>query len=127
MTQAADSPWEPFTPAELEEMARRSAVLLRHDNHVPARSAAERAEYDQIDLAAAHAAEAAERDYHFYGAHVQDPCVPHEDCFYSCPYDTPEQARARWRLAERADATRTDQRQADQDSTARQPELEAEP
>jgi hypothetical protein len=47
--------------------------LLRHDSHVPARSAAERAEYDQIDLAAARAAEARERDYHFYGAHVQDP------------------------------------------------------
>jgi hypothetical protein len=106
MTQATDSPWQPFTPAELEEMPRQSAVLLRHDHHVPARSAAERAEYHQIDLAAEQAAEAGERNYHFYGAHVQDLCVPHGDCLYSCPYDTPEQARARWRLAERKETAR---------------------
>jgi hypothetical protein len=97
-------PWTAFTPEELAEMGRRADVADRHDHQVPARDAAERAEYDRIDQERQELAEWEARDIHFHGRHVQDQYIEHQErCEYSCPYDTPEQAAERRELAARAE------------------------
>jgi len=88
--------WGPGpTAEERAEWARRDAVASDHYYQVPARDAAERAEYDQIEQAERQAEEDHERYVHFNGNHVQDPPAHGEHCVDSCPYDTDEQAQQR--------------------------------
>ena len=95
---AIEPPWGsgPGPTAEQRaEWARRDAVVADHDDLVPARNAAQRAEYDQIDQTQAAAEEAHQRYVHFHGNHVQDPPAHGDHCADSCPYDTDEQAKER--------------------------------
>jgi len=96
-------PWgyEP-TAEERAAWARRDAAASDHNYQVPARDAAERAAYDQIEQAERLAGKAHQRDVHFNGHYPTDPYIEHgEHCVDFCPYDTGEQARLAW--AEHAD------------------------
>jgi hypothetical protein len=93
--QQAEVPWREPTAEERAADERSEAASSDRYYHVPARDAAERAEYDRQEATEAADAEAEERYIHFNGHHVQDPPAHGDWCTDSCPYDTPEQARER--------------------------------
>ena len=93
--QQAEVPWGEPTPEEQAADERYEAAASDRYYNMPARDAAERAEYDAQEVVEAEMAEAGERYIHFNGHHVQDPPAHGDYCVDSCPYDTPEQARER--------------------------------
>ena len=100
--QQPEVPWGEPAPEEQAADERYEAAAGDRYCNVPARSPEMRAEYDRQEETEREMADAEERYIHFNGHHVQDPPAHGDYCVDSCPYDTPDQARERAEMAERA-------------------------